>query len=98
MQIADMVDDAFIGMLQEPDYNERSVIGATTRKIFMEQFKAIFFGTNGHWWKDAPEELGFFVEEVEDATLGIVIRTNTGADVSDDVFHTASQAQSPSTA
>ena len=86
MQIAEEVDDAFIAMLREKDHDEKSIIGSTTRTIFLEQFKAIFFGPEGLWWQHNPEQLGAYVDDVHAVTLGKVIQTNTGAAVDADVF------------
>lgn len=86
LQIASMVDDPFIGMLQENDYDSNSIIGGTTRKIFLQQFHAIFFGPEGSWWRDSAGQLGSYAAEVEATTLGVVIGNNTGAAVDDDVF------------
>lgn len=86
MQIAEQVGDAFVALLQEEDHDAASIIGSTTRAIFLEQFKAIFFGPEGLWWGHSTADLGTYADEVEATTLGKVIQANTDASVASDVF------------
>jgi hypothetical protein len=83
VQIARSISEPFIGLLKE---DPGLIIGHTARSIFLEQFNGVFFGTHGSWWKDDLQALGGFAEEVENTSLGKVIRANTGARVDDDVF------------
>jgi len=72
-------------MLADNPKPKKRIIGRLLKKMLIDQFHRVLFGTGGQYYK--ARQLGPFLAEVQSTTLSKIINANSGADVGPRAFY-----------